>query len=73
MNQIDNLIEMSLEDADRDQYGVVPTHNKTLSNLFPEGKDIQDEVEKYILSGDSKYRLDTYTNGNFTYRAITKK
>lgn len=73
MNQIeinDKLIADAISRAGEDQYGQVYQMDCMPSQLFPD-KEIRDLVLKYIDSGKSRYKLQTYGWRYGTYKAIS--
>ena len=66
----DEIIDVAIKMANKDQYGQTPIFNKTIQNLFP-NENIDDVIE--YLKTSKKYTLSTYGFKYGTYKAITLK
>ncbi len=66
----DQLIAEAISKTDKDQYGQTRQMDCMPSQLFPD-KEVRDLVIKYLKSGESKYRLQTYGWTYGTYEAIS--
>jgi hypothetical protein len=66
----DQLIADAISKTDKDQYGQTRQMDCMPSQLFPD-KEVRDLVIKYLESGESKYRLQTYGWRYGTYEAIS--
>lgn len=67
MKITDEIIEAAIKNANKDQYGQIPTMEKTIGRLFP--NEDREEVKKH-LETSPKYRLSTYGWKYGTYQAI---